>query len=128
VAGLRRCVLIVDDEPDIVLTMKHPLEAGFPGIKILTARSGKKALERLRAHMGALMLTDYKMPGMNGIELMHHAHEILPELATILFTAFPDLNLAKTTLNEAGVRRFWVKPSQPEPLLEATAQALLVSR
>ena len=70
-------ILIVDDEKNYPLILGAVLEE--EGFEILTANSGKKALETLADSDVDLILTDMKMPGMDGMELLEHIKKLDPE-------------------------------------------------
>ncbi|MDR7869362.1 MAG: sigma-54 dependent transcriptional regulator [Tissierellaceae bacterium] len=85
-------ILLVDDEKAIRETLKIILED--VGYKIYTAQSGCEALEIMRNNIVDLLITDLKMPKMNGIELMERALAIDPSIETIFISAFADIKSA----------------------------------
>ena len=103
-------VLIVDDEPDIVESISAMLHATVPGVTTIAAADGMKALAIIEAEPVDLILSDYKMPNMDGIEFLTRAKELLPETPRLLITAFPDPKLAARAVREAGVGLFVAKP------------------
>lgn len=80
-------VLIVDDEPNVALVLAESLEKLSGSYIVHTANDGTAALAQLRLHTYALMITDYKMPGMNGLDLAREARKIHPALQIVLMTA-----------------------------------------
>lgn len=104
------CVLIVDDEPDIVESVAQMLEATVPGARALRAAHGVEALELLEAEEVHLILSDYRMPHMDGVEFLTQARKRWPEIPRFLITAFPDPQLAARAVKEAGVGLFVAKP------------------
>jgi response regulator RpfG family c-di-GMP phosphodiesterase len=114
---------VVDDEPDILESLRDLLESVVPTPCIL-ARSGAEALELLEKHPVRLILSDYKMPGMNGIEFLGEARRRVPDAPRILMTAFPDLDVAIEAINEARVDAFLTKPLDPDKVVERVRQAL----
>lgn len=113
----RHTILVVDDEPDILESLKDVLEASGE-IDVLCADSGEEALRVLAQTPVDLILSDYKMPGMTGLELLHHAQEVAPGTQRMLVTAYPDLQLALQAINDEGVRNVIVKPFEPKALLD----------
>lgn len=102
-------VLVVDDEPDILASLTTFLRATRPHLNVLTARDVETALPLLGRNLAAI-LTDYRMPGLTGLDLLLQARRRCPGAARLLMTAFPDHNVAIAALNQARIRAFLVKP------------------
>lgn len=111
-------ILVVDDEVDILDSLQLLLERSLSNVRVLTAESGPAAIQVLKRDPVDLIITDYRMPGMDGLELLAKAAKIAPLTPTVLITAFPDMELAIRAINEARVRSFITKPMQPEKILE----------
>ena len=101
-------ILLVDDEPDICNALRRSLLV--PGYEILIANSAVKALEILSEQHVDAIISDYNMPGMDGLDLLQHVRIMQPQVLRILLTARGDLPLAVRALNEGGVHRFLLKP------------------
>ncbi len=101
-------VLIVDDDADQREFLAQTVSAW--GHQVRTAADGAQALDQLNGFHAAVMLTDLKMPGMDGFELMRHLRSqgVLPP--TIVLTAFGSLENAVTTVHEYGGFWFLEKP------------------
>lgn len=127
-AARRQTVLLVDDEADIRDSLQMLLEASVEGIEVLTAESGQAALDRLQRQPIDLIITDYKMPGMNGLEFLQRAQKVAPKTPRILVTAFPDLEIAIKAINEAGIENFFTKPFEPEQVLGVVRELLQEQR
>lgn len=121
-------ILIVDDEPDILESLSDVFALHLPGVKVLTAASGKEALAVLAKESVGLVISDYKMPGMDGLEFLTKAREVAPGAPRILITAYPELNVAVRAINEAQIQNFLTKPITPQALIEAVNAALLKGR
>jgi adenylate cyclase len=119
-----RRILIVDDEPDILDSLKELLEAAVPNVEVLTAPSGEDAVAQLGEANIKLLVTDFKMPGMNGMELLRHARDKVPRVPRILMTAFPDLQIAIQAINEAAIQNFFTKPLDPDEVLRVIGEML----
>ena len=120
-------VLVVDDEPDILEAIRAFLQ-GSLGVDVVTADSGAAALEALRKTPVDLVLSDYRMPGMDGLAFLRQAEELLPDVPRVLMTAFPDMQLAISAVNEASVSRFLTKPVDPSDLGDLVSGLLSVAR
>jgi DNA-binding NtrC family response regulator len=81
-------ILIVDDEPDIVLVLGEFL-AG-EGFTVLTASNGAQAIEKIKEYPVDLAIMDVAMPTMNGIETLRQLKQIKPKLPVIMITAYRD--------------------------------------
>jgi DNA-binding NtrC family response regulator len=123
-ADPKHCILLVDDEEDILTSMRDYLEATIPGLAVRTANSGKAGLKILDSEKVDLIITDYKMPEMDGLEFLRKAAGFHPDVPRIILTAFPKLDLAIQAINEIEVDRFLTKPIRPEEL-EKVVRAFL---
>jgi two-component system response regulator AtoC len=104
-------ILIVDDE-NIVRESLHDWLSAV-GYKVETAESGEKALQIIKQKEIKIMLADLIMPGMDGIELMKKAKEIVPAILTVIITAHGTIQTAITAIRE-GAYDYIEKPFCPE--------------
>jgi DNA-binding NtrC family response regulator len=93
-------VLIVDDEPDMVENCARILRRA--GYHCLTATDPHRALALLESDSPDLLLTDLKMPGLDGMELLRRAHELDPSLPVIVITAFATIESAVAAVKEGA--------------------------
>ena len=121
-------ILVVDDEPDIVESLKDVLEAHLGTVKILTAESGKEGLAQMKKESVDLVISDFRMPGMDGLEFLTKCRELAPTVPRILITAYPELDAAVRAINEAQIQNFLTKPIMPEALMQAVNAALVKGR
>jgi len=121
-------ILVVDDEPDIVESLKDLLEAHLGSVKVLTASSGKAGLAMLKKEPVDLVISDYRMPAMDGLEFLTKCRELSPSTPRILITAYPELNAAVRAINEAQIQNFLTKPLVPDALMQAVNAALVKGR
>lgn len=100
-------VLVVDDEPGIVEGLKDWLEIN--GHQVITAANGLKALEVLKSQGVDVMITDLRMPGMGGLDLLVQAQKLWPGISAIVLTGHGDLINAIEALN-CGASAYLLKP------------------
>jgi len=106
-------LLLVDDEEDIRDVLQLPLED--LGYEVLTAENAETALSLFRSRRPDIVLTDIKMPGMDGIELLQEIKKESPDTEVIMITGHGDMDLAiKSLKNEAT--DFVIKPIHVESL------------
>lgn len=115
------CCLIVDDEPRLRQAMAHLMRGD--GFQCIEAANGAEALEQLEQHSVSLMLSDLRMPRMDGLELLRQARTRHPELAVVMITAVADVDVAVNCL-AGGAADYVVKPYQLEDVRARVAQAL----
>ncbi len=119
-------ILVVDDEADILRSMKAYLE-GALGIEVATAGSGLAGLAVLREAPVGLVVSDFMMGGMNGLQFLKAARELRPEVPRILLTAFPAIALAEQAIAEAGISLLLTKPIQPAALEDVVRETLALA-
>jgi len=114
-------ILIVDDDPFILdYLVKLSNEFGYQSI---TSDNPVKVLELLKSHRFGAVLTDIKMPGISGIELLNKIHDIAPDTPVILMTAYAELEIAIEALHK-GAFDFVCKPFRSEYLINCIKKAL----
>ena len=121
--GLSKCrVLLVDDDDLMRDSVGRTLIRG--GFDIVACNSGDQALRRM-AEPGRydLLLTDLKMPGMNGIELLAEAQKIRPELPIVLMTAFASVKTAVQAM-QRGAHDYIQKPFEKDDLLRVVGRTI----
>jgi len=118
-------ILLVDDEEIILnsLTTVLDLNNDFQ-CETTTAFNGNEALGKLVEKEFDLILADYKMPGMTGVELLTKAKEIWPRTIRILITGFSDIDIAKEAINKAHVYSYLTKPWDNKELILTVHEAL----
>ena len=115
-------VLIVDDDANLLSSMCRQFNAKY---ELVTAQGGQEALEIMAAgEPFSVLVSDLKMPGMDGIQLLSRAAELFPDTIRILLTGFADLQNAMDAVNRGFIFRFLNKPCPPEALEQALDDAL----
>jgi two-component system NtrC family sensor kinase len=117
-------VLYVDDEPINLRVFEANFKQRF---RVITCASGAETLERLRS-LGevAVLVSDQRMPGMTGVELLEKARELLPDAQRMVVTAYSDMQAVMDAVNRGQVSRYFVKPWVKEELLGALDEAVRV--
>lgn len=118
-------VLFVDDEPRVLTTMRMLFRSRY---ELHFADSGAAALELLKTTAVDVIVSDQRMPGMTGIELLRAARELNPNAMRILLTGYSDLNAIIGSINEGEIFRFVNKPWSNEDLTTTVARAVTAAR
>ena len=113
-------VLVIDDEKPTLMMFR--LTLGAYGYEVLTAENGREGLEIFRHDRPSIVLTDIKMPGMNGIEVLKRIKEIDQAAEVIVITGHGDMDLAIQALN-LDATDFINKPIQRHLLEQALQRA-----
>ncbi len=118
-------VLVVDDEPDVRKVVRMTLEKS--GYDVVEAEDGEKAIAEIKKDENSLLLnliiTDIRMPNVNGIDVLNYYRKEWPSIPLIVLTGFPDLDMA-TAMLQHGVVDYLVKPVDAEKLKASVAKAL----
>ncbi len=121
-ATLTATLLFVDDEANILSSLKR-LFRPF-GYTILTATSGKEGLELLKNNKIDLVISDMRMPEMDGSVFLAHAAEQWPETLRILLTGYADMTSTIKAINEGGIYKYISKPWEDNDITLSVKQAL----
>ncbi len=116
-------ILIVDDEPDFAHGLARLVSRDFPAASVSVALSGAEALHIIQGSGVALLLTDLRMPDMDGMELMQQAMTVDPTTSVILLTAHGSIETAVAALKN-GAYDFLTKPVRREELQRTLNKAL----
>lgn len=116
-------LLVVDDEPYILESLQDALRRHY---HVTTAVRASDALEHLREDPGrfAAVISDMRMPGMSGAELLSEARRIAPDTSRVLLTGHADVETAISAVNTGHVFRFLTKPCPAEELLATCRDAV----
>jgi DNA-binding NtrC family response regulator len=114
-------ILVVDDELSIIEVLKALLAKG--GHKVTTASTGDQALKLLKENLYDLMITDVRLPGIDGISLLPKAKELQSELAVIVMTAYAEVENAVSAMKN-GAFDYITKPFKFDELMLTIERAL----
>jgi CheY-like chemotaxis protein len=122
VAPPRPRLLFVDDEPAVLEALAANLRRGFD---VTTATSGAEALDHLRCSSDfAVVVSDMRMPAMDGATFLAHAREIAPDAVRLLLTGQADLEATIKVVNQGQIFRFLTKPCPRDTLRSAIDAAV----
>src|ERR1700756_4636643 len=116
---IRTAILTVDDDPGVSRAVARDLRRRYgERYRIVRAESGADALDalrqmKLRGDLVSVILADYRMPGMNGIEFLERAMDIYPGARRVLLTAYADTGAAIDAINVVDLDHYLLKPWDP---------------
>ncbi|RIJ78287.1 response regulator [Nakamurella silvestris] len=133
-AASRPAILTVDDDPGVSRSVARDLRRRYGGdYRIVRADSGQAALDalkeiKLRGEEVAILLADYRMPQMSGIEFLEQAMDLFPVARRVLLTAYADTGAAIEAINVIDLDHYLLKPWDPPeenfyPVLDAQLEA-----
>lgn len=115
-------ILVVDDEPWVVAALKRVLEQNEFAVEY--AHCAEKAFDMLQKQRFDAVVSDYRMKGMTGVQLLAKIASASPRTSRILLTAYAELGVAASAINEGEVHGFLAKPWDDETLVLTIRQAL----
>lgn len=115
-------ILVVDDEPDILESLRDLLECSFADAHVQTATCGEDAIALVEAERPDALVTDFRMPGMDGLELLGHLPQG-PRMAVLMVTAYTQASL-ELAAARAGVCAILPKPIVVADFLQAVSSCL----
>lgn len=116
-------ILVADDEPHILHIVS--LKLCNAGYNVITARDGREAFDLVIAERPSLLITDFHMPELNGLELCRkmRADSSIPAIPVIMLTA-RGYNLEQSDMTESGIQLMISKPFSPRRLLTTVTEVL----
>jgi DNA-binding response OmpR family regulator len=120
-------ILIVDDQRDVSRLLRSALETIEQGLKVSEAPSGEEALLEASRTPVDLLITDYRLPGMSGVELMQKIRNRTPNIKIIIISGVSDPK-AKADIEKAGADAYFIKPVQMAEFLDSVERLLGMAR
>ncbi len=114
-------ILCVDDEQDIVDSL---FDTFMDSYNVKTATSGEEAIDIFNKEDIALVITDQRMPGMTGTDLLSQVNEKKPICKKVLLTGYADINAAVSAINIGAVDKYFSKPWDDDELIKAVEHLL----
>ncbi|ACL25923.1 MULTISPECIES: response regulator [Chloroflexus] len=108
-SGRNPAIILVEDEPDILIILHRLMRDLTGGYDIITVNSGADALAQIALRRVPLVITDYNMPGMNGLQLAAAVKETSPDTSVVMITAYATPELEKRA-REQRVDYYLPKP------------------
>ncbi len=116
-------IMVVDDEDYILKALNRVLGAR-PDWEVETYTDPATALRRARTTVFDAVITDYRMPDMDGIEMLQELRTMQPDAIRILLTGVIDIDTLMSAINQAGAFRFVPKPWDDDQLLDSVEEGL----
>jgi serine/threonine protein kinase/response regulator RpfG family c-di-GMP phosphodiesterase len=123
-ATRRPALLFVDDEERVVNALRSIFKDSY---RVVIATGGEQALGMVRREKFHVVVSDQRMPGMLGVDLLREVKGIAPNTVRILLTGYSDLAAIVGSVNEGEVYRFIHKPWQQEDLMATVAEAVTIA-
>src|SRR4051812_49147953 len=115
-------VLLVDDERIITEGMSKVINWESIGTNLIgTARNGIEAYSIIEQQQPDIVISDIKMPGMNGLELVAKVHSVFPKIRFILLSGFSEFDFAKQAM-QYGVKHYLLKPCNENTIMDAVSE------
>ncbi|MCG3208573.1 MAG: Regulator of RpoS [Anaerolineae bacterium] len=111
-------ILVVDDDPDMLFLVAHGIKSLGPNYQVSTAASASAALEQVNKQRFDLIVTDYMMPEMTGLDLVPQVRQISPQTQFVMITAHHDTNRIRDVVGNLNIGGFVGKPFILPELLE----------
>jgi len=119
-------ILFVDDEPSVLDGYRRMLHREFEVETAVGAEEGLAAVFDRGPY--AIVISDMRMPGLNGAQYLAHVRQISPDTIKMLLTGFTDLSAAMDAVNEGNIFRFLTKPCEKDVLTNAIEEGLVQYR
>jgi CheY-like chemotaxis protein len=120
-------ILVCDDEPELIEILTSLLKQHYPSLNVVSAADGVEALHKVGEYLPHVILTDFKMPNLNGIEFVRELRKKRMDIPVIFISSFADREHMKE-FNKLGVVDFQDKPIDPEKLGYSVANALKIAQ
>ena len=115
-------MIIVDDEPEIANMIKTQIAWQKYNVNVTTVcSSGEEALSSIMLYKPDLIITDIRMPGMTGIDLISHIHESLIKTKFVIVSAYAEFDYAREAM-KYNVKHYLIKPCSEEQIIHAVSE------
>lgn len=115
-------LLLVDDEPNVIKSLKRLfVDSNYT---IMTASSGEEGLQVMDSQPADLVVSDYRMPGMTGVEFLSRVRTKYPDTVRIILSGYADISAIVEAINDGGIYRFIAKPWNDQELVTSVMRAV----
>ena len=118
---IEKNILLVDDDALVLKSIRVLLEQ--QGYRVICAKSSAEARDKIKAERVNLIISDIRMPKVNGVEAINYFQQQYPRVPLIVLTGFPDMDMATGFLKQ-GIVDYLVKPVEKEKLINSVAKAM----
>jgi CheY-like chemotaxis protein/predicted regulator of Ras-like GTPase activity (Roadblock/LC7/MglB family) len=115
-------ILVVDDDPDLLFLVAHGIKSLSPSYQVSTAASASMALEHVNKQRFDLVVTDYMMPEMTGLDLVPKVRQVSPKTQFVVMTAHHESNRLREVIENLNIGGFVSKPFVLPELLDVIQQ------
>jgi DNA-binding NtrC family response regulator len=119
-------ILLVDDEPNVLLALRRVLERAFgeEPVAIEAFASPLEALGRAQYMRYEVVVSDFRMPGMDGVTFLKAMRSLQPDSVRLILSATTDFQAVMTAVNQAEIHRYLVKPWSRDELVDTVRESL----
>lgn len=118
-------IMLVDDEPHVLAALRRVLRAHFVTEAVIeTFDDPTRALDHLHDHAADVVVSDFRMPQMSGIDFLHRVRELQPHAVRLILSASYDFEIIQKAVNEVEVFRYLAKPWVDAEVVEQICLAL----
>jgi two-component system response regulator HupR/HoxA len=117
----KEAILVVDDQRQILNTFRRLFQKDY---EVITAISGEEALKELRRQTVAVILSDQRMPRMDGVTFLTESLKIQPDAIRLMITGYADIEATIGAVNQAKIHQYISKPFEPDDLKQIVKNAV----
>jgi two-component system, probable response regulator PhcQ len=122
-------ILLVDDEANVLAALGRLLRRAFgTAAQIETCAQPVLALQRISEASFDVVVSDYRMPGMDGLQLLGACRQLQPETTRIILSGMTDFDVLMSAINDVGILRFMLKPWDEDEFVSVMCQAVAATR
>ncbi len=117
-------LLILDDEPDIAISLQQFIELRLPNVDVVATTSPKEAREYIHSNRVDAVVVDYRLPDQDGVTFLEELRRAKPDIPGVLITAYGHPTVLADAVNRGKIQGLFLKPLDVENLVAAVGQLL----